>query len=877
MVLVAEWGLNEGTGTTAADSSGNGHTLSGSAWEPTAKTGAGIGGPWVASTNGIGPTGTTANYTIMMWTRINTLPASWIGLATSSTANRWFEVHANGSQVRLDWYGGAATTNATISWPVGETHHVAVVVSGTGGTLYVDGVARGTDTAQSAVNLAATDWTFGGGNGDDPLGTNDWIDEIRVFNTALSAAEVTTQMNTSIGGSTPNEGSASGTFSFTGSASGEAPTEGSGSASGTFTFTGSAEGATAPQGSASGAFSFVGSAAGTNAEFVYGKAMSANRRYLVDQLGNPWPMRMTSPWGWVAHYTLSEWDSYFANISAKGFNSTLFELIATGNGGGGIDDTGQNYNGDLPFVGGDITQLNGVYWDHIEAIVDAANAYGVTPILSVIDGWVLDPIFTGKSEADCQAYGNAIATRMNGKHVLWHFGGDYAPVTNEPWNGATTDLQMRAALAGIRAAGHNEVFTVQLNYNYSVSQQNQFWERELGGDSGDGWSFVYTYFATYAGVEEAYNWTTQANQWSGDRNPRPAIFSEANYWQENVGGGAEASEATTAETIRRQVGWAVTFGSPGFGYGDDNWDGTQASYSTYLDDAPPTQVNDLADRVFGKAGWQNLAPDTALITSGAGTKRTGEFAEDVLENDYATAARTPDGTLAVVYVPTSRSITLDLGLLGANPVATWYNPVTGATSSAGAGPTYTTPGAHADGANDYLLEITADSSVPQGSSSAAFSFSATASGSRTSAGSSSANFAFSASASGGRASNGLASSAFSFSGAASGARSPVGAANAAFGFTGTASGSSPTEGAHSGSGAGFFTFTATASGARSSLGSSSGLFTFTAAASGLSDARARVIRRALFASALRNQLSPTPLNRSLTPASGRRTLTPVED
>ena len=36
--------------------------------------------------------------------------------------------------------------------------------------------------------------------------------------------------------------------------------------------------------------------------------------------------------------------------------------------------------------------------------------------------------------------------------------------------------------------------------------------------------------------------------------------------------------------------------------------------------------------------------------------RYGTFGKD----DYATAARTPDGTLAMAYVPTARSVTVDL-------------------------------------------------------------------------------------------------------------------------------------------------------------------------------------------------------------------------
>lgn len=646
-----------------------------------------------------------------------------------------------------------------------------------------------------------------------------------------------------------NEGSASGTVSWAGTAQGQS--QPGGSATGAIEWVGAAFGARMSEGSAAGTVSWAGTAMGPFTA-AFGKYLSANRRYLVDQDGQPWAMRMTSPWGWVAHYDLAEWTNYFENIASKGFNACLFEVIATLDGGGGVNEDGRNYNGDLPFVGGDITVLNAAYWNHIVDIVAVANLNGITPVLSIMDGWALDPIFTGTTEADCLAYGDAVATLMNGKHVLWHLGGDYDPVTNEPWDGAPHDLRMRACMWGVRDAGHDEALTVQLNYDYSFTQQNQFWEAEVGGDLGDGWSFVYTYYATYAAVFAAYNWTTQANQWPGDRNPRPAMFSEANYWGENVGGGGLGMN-TTAETIRRQVGWAITFGSPGFGYGDDNWDGSRGAVESLLNDSPPNQVNRLADRVFDRPAWTDLVPEPDLVTAGAGTYRVGAVAEDVLANDYATSARTPDGALAFVYVPTDataseRSITLDTTLLGSNPVATWYDPVTEATQDAGAGPTYTVPAAHADGTRDYLLEITADPPTAEGSASGTVGWAGSAVGTTTRRGAAAGSVAWAGSAVGTAARSGAAAGTVSWAGAAAGGRDSLGTAQGTVSWAGFASagndsfgiasgtvgwaGSATGERMSLGTAAGGMLYAGTAAGLRESQGSAAGTHTWGGAASG---------------------------------------------
>ena len=77
-----------------------------------------------------------------------------------------------------------------------------------------------------------------------------------------------------------------------------------------------------------------------------------------------------------------------------------------------------------------------------------------------------------------------------------------------------------------------------------------------------------------------------------------------------------------------------------------------------------------------------------------------------------TAASTPDGKLALVYVPTSRTITVDLTRLSGAVTARWYDPTAGSYQSIAGSPfpnssshAFAAPGFHADGASDWMLVL----------------------------------------------------------------------------------------------------------------------------------------------------------------------------
>ena len=66
-----------------------------------------------------------------------------------------------------------------------------------------------------------------------------------------------------------------------------------------------------------------------------------------------------------------------------------------------------------------------------------------------------------------------------------------------------------------------------------------------------------------------------------------------------------------------------------------------------------------AARFFSEHEWFRLVPDQKHKTVTAGY---GEFATQgaLNDNDYVTAARTPDGKLVVAYVPDIRRMTVDM-------------------------------------------------------------------------------------------------------------------------------------------------------------------------------------------------------------------------
>jgi hypothetical protein len=320
--------------------------------------------------------------------------------------------------------------------------------------------------------------------------------------------------------------------------------------------------------------------------------------------------------------------------------------------------------------------------------------HGITAFLYPMDGWntLSGGAFYHKSAADSRTYGQMVSARYASyPNIVWMAGGDY-----QYFDDSQVYTEFTNMLSGIRSTGDNRLFSIQHTLESLSTDVSQY-------EPLANWNFAYTYSLSYALTLRGYN------QSLSTRDPRPVVLSESNYEGENNTGGP----ATTNESLRRQQLWALTSGSVGDFTGSQDWLFI-SGWENRLNTTWITQAQKIRS-FFEGLNWNLLVPDdhTPLVTAGRGTKATNGSL-DVLQNDYVTAAQTPDKSLSVVYVPTStgntnaRTITLNLSRLPASYTATWVDP-TDATASVpatiDASGQVTTPGLHSDNTRDWILLI----------------------------------------------------------------------------------------------------------------------------------------------------------------------------
>jgi Concanavalin A-like lectin/glucanases superfamily/Bacterial Ig domain/Purple acid Phosphatase, N-terminal domain len=203
--LVAHWALDDGSGTTATDSSGNGNTgslVNGPVWSTGVLAQA-------LTFNGAG-----SYVNVPHTAALNAYPltiAAWIKTgattAVSAIVNKFVAGTSNGYQLFVDngrlcaWYlrdaanyvyDGTSCTLAAAGFVDNRWHHVSFVVDAAGGRLFIDGVQR------TALGWAGT---AGAPSTTQPVHLGDYagaagavfsglLDDVRIYNRALSPTEI---------------------------------------------------------------------------------------------------------------------------------------------------------------------------------------------------------------------------------------------------------------------------------------------------------------------------------------------------------------------------------------------------------------------------------------------------------------------------------------------------------------------------------------------------------------------------------------------------------------------------------------------------------------------------------------------------------------
>jgi len=438
-------------------------------------------------------------------------------------------------------------------------------------------------------------------------------------------------------------------------------------------------------------------AAGTPASPLH---PSGDGRYVVDSNNVPFLIIGDSPHSILANLNNADATTYLTDRGQRGFNALWIELLCDsytfGYGDEGTPHYGKDANGDDPFTatlaGGyyDLTAPNEAYWSHVDFIVQTAAANGLQCLFTPLDqgGWSQTSITNGV--ARCTQYGQFLGNRYrNSPNIIWNLGNDF-----QNWRNQQYEAPILAIVDGIRSTDPNHLITIELDYPVSESQDDANFIPRINTNG------VYTYYPTYAETYVAYNKPTIM----------PVLFLEENYENE-----ANQGELGTPFVLRHQEYWSLTAGAlAGHMYGSYWIDRFDPAWQQHLSSQCVTELGYFKN-FFTSINFQALEPDQShsLLTAGYGTYDDSNV--HLSQVDYATAAKSSDGSLAVIYTPVAHTLTVALGNFSGLVTAKWFDPTNATLQTVAGSPfpnqgshNFTTPGDNSRGDPDWVLLLQAE-------------------------------------------------------------------------------------------------------------------------------------------------------------------------
>ena len=220
--LVAAYSFNEGTGSTVADTSGNGNTgmLANTTWTASGKYGPALvfnGSTSVVTVADAASLRLTIGMTLEAWVKPAVTATSWRDVIYKGNDNYYLEGSSSSGGVPAAGVTLAPSTGvnayASSALAANVWTHLAETYDGNNLRLYVNGVqvslAAGTGNILTSPNALE----IGGDHlyGQHFQGT---IDEIRIYNTALTPTQIQADMSTPVASNTPVANLSASTLDF---------------------------------------------------------------------------------------------------------------------------------------------------------------------------------------------------------------------------------------------------------------------------------------------------------------------------------------------------------------------------------------------------------------------------------------------------------------------------------------------------------------------------------------------------------------------------------------------------------------------------------------------------------------------------------------
>ncbi|HEX4159243.1 MAG TPA: DUF4038 domain-containing protein [Rhizomicrobium sp.] len=412
---------------------------------------------------------------------------------------------------------------------------------------------------------------------------------------------------------------------------------------------------------------------------------SADNRYLVDQDNVPFLMVGDSPQAMIGNLSKQDAAFFISDRANYGINALWVNLLCDAYTACNADGT--TYDGIAPFTtAGDLSTPNPKYFDRAADMIQLAAASGMVVLLDPAEtgGWL--GVLEANGVKKSREYGRFLGRRF-GKltNIIWLSGNDF-----QSWQNPYDNAVVGAVAQGIKDAEAESIHTIELNYYVSASLDDRKW-RTIGGVDA-----VYTYRPTYAKELSEYKRTQF----------KPTFLVEANYEFEQNGG----TDGGSTQNLRRQEYWTALSGTTGQLYGSHYSWTLNGDWKDNLDTIGIQELSWMKG-LIAPLDWYDLVPDRdhQVLTQGYGHfSKTDHIPDDT----YATAAATPDGKLALAYLPDIRKVTIDMAKFAGAVTAQWFDPTNDTFQTISGSPfqntgtqNFTPPGNNVAGDADWVLDL----------------------------------------------------------------------------------------------------------------------------------------------------------------------------
>ena len=392
--------------------------------------------------------------------------------------------------------------------------------------------------------------------------------------------------------------------------------------------------------------------------------VGANHRYFVKTDGTPFFWLGDTAWGLFNHATPEEVDLYLNDRAGKGF-TVIQGVIALWD-----YNYRRNPEGQLPFLNHDLGQINEVFYQNVDAILNKAEARGL--YLAILPFWNKNfppELRSEENQRKMKAYHKFLAQRYGKRNIIWVLGGDASG--SLPGIVSYTDMMAQGLLEGAQAVGMDKPM---ITYHPTGRQSSSFWFHERP-------------WLAFNSIQSGHSIQTTSFQLVGDdfaRTPvKPTLDLEPGY--ENIANNLVRNNPNAprikAEDVRRTAYLAVFAGAAGHTYGNGE---VYEFWSPEKGINPPAWAARLPFReslqLPGSGQMQYLRyliesrppllrqPDPSILL--------GEISHRATER--ASALRASDGTYAFIYTQRGKPLTVRLAKISGTAIkAWWYDPRTG--------------------------------------------------------------------------------------------------------------------------------------------------------------------------------------------------------